>query len=89
MVSTAARSQLEPHRPQPGWALGWWLGSRAPFGLLTLNGLVIPILRLFHYQESRTSNMVLILLFGVIANWALLAAVVGAVLAQRSASRAT
>jgi len=48
--------------------------------------LVTPVLHLVHYQQSRTINMVLILLFGVVGNWTLIGALIGTALA-RSASR--
>jgi len=57
-----------------------------PFGFAILYGLVTPILHLIHYQQSRTINMVLILLFGVVGNWTLIGALIGTALA-RSASR--
>ena len=67
-------------------AMAWF--ASFPLGLLTLDGLVIPLLSLFHYQDSRASNIALISLFGVIANWTLLGALVGAVLVRRSAPHA-
>lgn len=53
-----------------------WIAS-FPLGLVVIYALVTPVLDLIHYRDSRTTNMVLILMFGVVGNWALIGALVG------------
>ena len=49
-----------------------------PLGDLILYGLVLPVLHLIHYENSRTTNMLLFLMFGVVGNWTLMGALLGA-----------
>ena len=50
-----------------------WFAS-APFGLILLNAIVFPVMRLLGLPDgpAPVRNMIVILVFGVVGNWALM-----------------